>query len=100
MISDAARTSGDNVERDSSGKFKKGHKGLGGRPKGSIDKARVMREKIIDTVAKLDDEMRVDYLMQVAKTQPQAFLSLLGKCLPKDSTVEVDQETRVTIERL
>jgi hypothetical protein len=51
-----------------------------GRPKGSLDKGnRLIREMIADALDKVGGTA---YLVTQAKTNPKAFLQLIGKVLP------------------
>jgi hypothetical protein len=51
-----------------------------GRPKGSLDKGNALiREMIVEA---LDGVGGVQYLQDVAKSHPPAFLSLIGKVMP------------------
>jgi hypothetical protein len=57
-----------------------GKRSNAGRPKGSLDKGNALiRELIVQT---LDDLGGTQYLSDVAKSHPAAFLSLLGKVMP------------------
>lgn len=51
-----------------------------GRPKGSVDKGNALiREMIVDA---LDTVGGVEYLAEIARSHPTAFLSLVGKVMP------------------
>ena len=61
-------------------------KGLGKKP-GSVNKTtRELKEMILTA---LDEVGGVDYLVQQAHLNPQAFLSLVGRVLPKDMNLKV-----------
>ena len=54
----------------------------GGRQKGSLNKiTKDVRNLILSS---LDEVGGQKYLVQQAKANPAAFLTLIGKCLPKD----------------
>ena len=55
-----------------------------GRPAGSLDKAnKDLREMILEA---LDNKGGATYLQEQADKNPTAFMSLLGKVLPKELT--------------
>lgn len=58
-----------------------------GRPKGSTNK---LKGELKDMIRQaLDESGGVDYLKQQATSNPNAFLSLVGKIIPKDIKHEV-----------
>jgi hypothetical protein len=63
--------------------FEKGHKKVGGRRKGSINKN---SQLLKDTILQAGTEAHVDgltgFLTQQAQENPTSFLTLLGKILP------------------
>lgn len=81
------------------GAFKKGEKRPGqGRPKGMPNKnTALIREMVAEA---LDRAGGVEYLAEVAKTNPGPFLGLVGKVLPIQVTGEgggaVQHSIRVT----
>lgn len=58
-----------------------------GRPKGSTNKLKGELKDMIRTA--LDESGGVEYLVTQAHTNPNAFLSLVGKIIPKDIKHEV-----------
>jgi hypothetical protein len=65
--------------------YKKGEKRPGqGRPKGVLNKNnQQIRDIIIQT---LDNLGGTEYLMEVARSHPAAFMSLIGKTMPLQVT--------------
>lgn len=55
-----------------------------GRPKGSLDKGNALIRELI--VKALDDVGGAQYLAEVAKSHPGAFLTLIGKTMPLQVT--------------
>lgn len=55
-----------------------------GRPKGSLDKGNALIRELI--VQALDQVGGVDYLADVARSHPAAFVSLIGKTMPLQVT--------------
>ena len=69
-------------------------KKYGGRQKGQTNK---ITRDLKDMVMKaLDEKGGVDYLAGQAETNPTAFLSLLGKCMPK----EVNLAARIALSNM
>lgn len=69
----------------------------GGRQKGTPNKATAELKAMI--LQALDEKGGVDYLVGVAESHPQAFVSLLGKVLPM--TVAGDPENPLqTVSRI
>ena len=67
-----------------SANFEPGHPKLGGRKKGTPNKlTRDVREMILGA---LDAEGGLEYLRTQARENPTAFLSLVGKCLPREAS--------------
>lgn len=64
-------------------KFQKGQSGnLNGRPKGTQNKTtQTVKEAVI---AAFDEVGGASYLVEIAHTQPKAFLSLLGRVIPTE----------------
>ncbi len=62
--------------------FKSGHKKKGGRQQGSTNKTTGELKGLIS--AALAKVGGVDYLVKQAENNPTAFLTLVGKILPKD----------------
>ena len=64
-------------------KFPKGHKKLGGRKKGTPNKATAtLKEAILLAAAGAHKKGMVGYLQEQASSNPAAFMTLLGKVLP------------------
>lgn len=64
-------------------KFPKGHKKLGGRKKGTPNKATAtLKEAILLAAAGAHKDGMTGYLTDQAKNNPAAFMTLLGKVLP------------------
>lgn len=64
-------------------KFPKGHKKLGGRKKGTPNKATAtLKEAILLAAAGAHKDGMTGYLTEQAKNNPAAFMTLLGKVLP------------------
>lgn len=71
-----------------SGAFKPGHKKAGGRKPGSLNKTTAsVKEAIESAFQKAGGD---EYLLQQAKENPAAFLTLLGKILPRDMNVALE----------
>lgn len=69
-----------------------------GRPKGTPNKVTVDLRGMV--LAALDKAGGAKYLQQQAKDNPAAFMTMLGKCLPKDVKIEGDLSLSVTVQRL
>lgn len=66
-----------------------------GRPAGSINKlTRDLRDMIS---AALDRSGGVDYLVQQAKNNPVAFLTLLGKIIPTELSLKIKEMPRAMV---
>ena len=74
----------------------KDHAHKGGRPKGSVNKVTKDLRNMIHVA--LDKAGGADYLLEQAKKNPNAFLTLVGKTLPKDVVVSGDDENPVITE--
>ena len=61
-----------------------------GRKRGSKNPATVLRDRMIETVEKLDADPRYggDYVLWFAKKWPEKFMALLGSLLPKQLRIE------------
>ena len=69
-----------------------------GRPKGVSNKVtHDLREMVLRALDKVGGEK---YLTEQAKENPQAFMTMLGKCLPKDVNLQGDLALTVTVQRL
>lgn len=77
------------------GKFGKGNPG---KPKGAVNKVTMDLRQMV--LAALDKAGGAAYLQQQAKDNPAAFMTMLGKCLPKDVKIEGDISLSVTVQRL
>jgi hypothetical protein len=76
--------------------FEKGRKKTGGITKGTPRKqTQLLTEMIDNALVKLGGEK---YLVEQGKKNPQAFMSLVGKRLPKDMTIggQLDLTLKVT----
>lgn len=72
--------------RDQGGRFLPGRRL--GRPPGSISESTALRDRLIQTVSKLDDEAEFpeyggDFLLYFAKKYPEKFMGLIASLLPK-----------------
>jgi hypothetical protein len=67
-----------------------------GRPKGSLDKGNALIRQMI--VESLDMVGGVEYLCEVARTHPSAYLSLVGKVMPVEVTGEGGGAVKVSLE--
>ena len=65
----------------------------GGRQKGVTNKATAELKDMLLTA--LSEAGGKDYLLRQAYENPPAFLTLLGKILPRDVTASVDTKTEV-----
>ena len=65
-----------------------------GRPKGAQNK--ITREIKEMVVAALEESGGVDYLMQQARDNPTAFLTLVGKVLPLQVAGSLDHQVKVS----
>lgn len=64
-----------------------------GRPKGSANKiTKDIREAISQA---FDKAGGIEYLVQVSKTKPEVFCSLLGKIIPAEVRAKVDATLNV-----
>lgn len=97
MTAETATQAEGSRERVAGGLFAPGNRmGLaGGRPKGSPNKVTSeLRHMIVEA---LDNAGGVEYLTRQADENPVAFLGLVGKCLPKDVTLEADGNVTIKI---
>jgi hypothetical protein len=63
--------------------FEKGHKKVGGRRKGPINKnSQLLKEAILQAGAEAHIDGLTGFLTQQANVNPTSFLTLLGKILP------------------
>lgn len=69
------------------GRILKGNKKQGGRVKGTPNKSTADLKNAI--MAAYDKLGGVDYLVDVGRSKPETFCTLLGKVLPKDIIAEV-----------
>lgn len=77
---------------------KKGTPKTGGRAKGTPNKTTALiKDMIIDALEKSGG---VDYLVTVAKDNPAAFCTLLGKVLPLNHVSEDGSMARPTVIRI
>lgn len=77
------------------GSFKKGRKRSGGRAKGTPNKVtRTLVEAIDHAFTELGG---ADWLAKTAKKRPDAFLSLLGKRIPRDLKLGGDAQIHITV---
>jgi hypothetical protein len=67
----------------------------GGRTKGTPNRITSDIRKMV--LEALDNKGGVEYLERQAEENPTSFMTLVGKCLPKDVKVEADGELTVTI---
>jgi len=64
--------------------FEPGHSKLGGRKKGTPNKVtRDVRELILGAI---EAEGGLEYFRAQARENPTAFLALVGRCLPRESS--------------
>jgi|GEM_PF-4220855 len=69
--------------RDPLGRFKKGHRKLGGRGIGTPNRAtQDMREAVILAASGDKDEL-VEYFRKMARDRPRSFAKMFGKLLPQ-----------------
>ena len=80
-----ATTNGTPVERTTSGRFLKGHKGIGGRGKGSRNK---LSEAFLTDLHKTWLKHGKKVLDKVAESHPETFLRVCATVLPK--AMEID----------
>lgn len=77
-------------------RFEKGHKLAKGRPKGVPNKVTAdLKQMVLGALDKAGGEK---YLLRQALDNPNAFLSLVGKCFPKE--VKAELSGKVTLEEL
>lgn len=69
-----------------------------GRPKGSVNKIQFEVKEMILTA--LNNVGGQEYLTRQAEQNPTAFLSLLGKVIPKDIRAEISGVESILAERL
>jgi hypothetical protein len=70
-----------------------GRKKTGGRVKGTPNKTTVvLKDAILQAAGEAHPEGMVAYLVQQARANPQAFLSLLGRVLPMTVDAELKGE--------
>ena len=60
----------------------KGHERYGGRAKGTPNKAETIRTMLLNSLDAVGGEA---YFQRQAEENPQAYLSLIGKVIPKES---------------
>lgn len=89
MVTAVSKTAGKRVGDGSPGP---------GRPKGKPNKVtHDLRQMVL---AALDKAGGQAYLQKQANENPVAFMSMLGKCIPKDINVEGALQFTVTVQRL
>jgi hypothetical protein len=70
----------------------------GGRKVGSVNKPRAdLKEAILDAAELAHKEGLVGYLRDQAKKNGPAFLALIGKVIPKETTVAINGEHVIRI---
>ena len=69
-------------------KFRQGHAKVGGRKAGAPNKTTVAVKDAI--LAAFDEVGGKDYLVEIARSEPKAFLTLLGKLVPAQVRVEIE----------
>lgn len=69
----------------------------GGRPKGSTDRLNTAIKEMI--IASLDEVGGKDYFVKQATENPVAYMTLIGKILPKDVNVggQIDNPVTYTL---
>lgn len=79
------------------GGFRKGHKKLGGRKKGSPHSKdlNVIRSHIVKALEKLGG---VDYLVALGRDEPRVFATLLARAMPTQISATVDNGKVITAE--
>lgn len=75
--------------------LKPGRKKTGGRKKGVPNKTSVELKDMI--LGALSDVGGQTYLARQAEENPQAFMGLVGKCLPKDIKASVDSTGQINV---
>jgi hypothetical protein len=66
-----------------------------GRPKGSPNKITTeLRDMVLNALARAGGE---SYLVSQAEAEPAAFLTLVGKCLPKDINLTAGLRLQVNL---
>ena len=71
---------------------------FGGRKKGTPNKTTAaVKEAILKSFEMVGGEK---YLAKIAEEHPQAFCTLLGRCLPKDMNVDMNARMTVSVKDL
>ena len=89
----------DSGQRTTSGQFAKGHRGYGGRPKGSRNK---LSESFLSDLHKAWLKHGKKVLDKVAESAPETFLRMVGQVLPRvmefDGVMNVQHHSTLHIE--
>lgn len=74
---------------------KKGER-RGGRKKGTPNKLSIeLRQEILDTLKAAGGKQ---YLLRLARNQPELFVPLLGKCIPREIKAEITDTIMVKLD--
>lgn len=76
--------------------FKKGHKKIGGRKEGTPNKIDLKEA----TLKAFDEVGGAEYLINIAKQYPNAFLQFVGRFIPKDVQLSGNEENNEPIRLL
>ena len=74
-----------------------GHKKVGGRKKGTPNKATTQVKAAI--LAAFDELGGVEYLVKQGRENPQIFCSLLGKVMPSQVNMTTGKDIQIVIQR-
>jgi len=88
----------DKPKRNDKGQLLPGHHQ--GRKPGSLTAVTALRDKIIQTVALLDDEKEFDgnFILDFAKKFPDKFMTIVASLLPKQLRIDADhRHTHIAI---
>ena len=78
--------------------FEKGREKTGGRKVGSVNKPKAdLKEAILDAAELAHPEGLVGYLRDQAQRNGPAFMNLIGKVIPKETTTAITGEHVIRI---
>ena len=80
-------------------KFEKGHKKVGGRKKGTPNKATPVKEALRRALENAHEDGAEGYLLELAREDPRVFMTAVLKLIPTSVETKVEHEQTVTVRR-